>query len=370
MCQNNITIRVWFILIMQVLAFEHALFTAQPAPTGEELLKKHIKTAVAKQKGTALQGAKRGAKTAAALIAAGTIAQGQRFGHVDLHGSDAAGMINLITIGVVGGAVLAMLNDAFRKGSSPAWISQLKELDNNISSISKKVIYLGVPLDKVNPALEQGGYVSWLKNLATRSKYVRKAYLLASGFDDIEHAFGNDHYELYLMPKDEYLVDVFLAINELLKNKTTDLGKLVAFVALRPTPGVTKSPFNGKNLPRIIIGFKRGTQPADMKKILNGLDAYFKQAWYNYQDIISLNVQPRYSQKINDLIYAAYGSADYKDEVGAREDYVTKNTSFWRTWWPSEPTNEEMAYPITNRTMWKLEPLQNTVEQSLYDDEL
>jgi hypothetical protein len=340
---------IFYAFLVFLIGFNTHISTSQP--TGEEVLQKHIKAAVAKKRAGFLQSAKTGAKhgtvAAAGLIGAGMVAEGQRFGHVEIHGVDVAGMTQLLAMGAAGGAIWAMLNDAFRKGSTPEWIAQLQELNDKISSISKKVMYLGVPGDKVSPALEKGGYIAWFKNFATGNKYVRKSYLLSSAFDDKDRALDCEHYELYLMPKDDYLVDIFLAVHDFLKLQKINeasAANAVAFIALRPTPGITKSPYNAKNLPRIIIGFKHGATKKDVINIAQMLDEYFKTAYTNYLDVISLDVQPRYSQQLNKLMYAAYGSADCKDEAGAQEEFARKKAkTFWQRW-VSGPTDIDMAY--------------------------
>ncbi len=236
---------------------------------------------------------------------------------------------------IAGSGIRSMWNDAFSK-STPEWIEQLKVLltekdKSNNHIISKKLMYLGVPTDKIN-----------LTNWFGRKKYVSKVYLLSSNFDDITHAFTEHHYEIYLMPKDEYLGDLFVALTKYL-NTDEKLRKYVSFVAIRPTPGVTKSPFNGKNLPRIIIGFKPSAMQLDVIDVVQKLDNKFKETWDNYATVMGLNVQPRYSQKINNLMYAAYGSADYKDEVGAQAEYANKAKTFFQRWW-SGLSDDDMAY--------------------------
>lgn len=60
-------------------------------------------------------------------------------------------------------------------------------------------------------------------------------------------------------------------------------------------------------------------------------------------------VQPRYSKKYNDLIYSAYGSADFKDSTEFKSSIegqaiYNKNGRTWSEWWHG-PTDEDMAYP-------------------------
>jgi len=352
---------------------EGNISASQPTgPTGKELLKKHIKTAVSKKKMGYVKSAAYGAATGA--MYAIPISTGIDIAHNSpQHAIDEAyrlsyepsymyskgkivetGMsalnrllIHWVTVGAIYGAIWSMWREAFYRNSTPEWIEQLQELNKSLQgsapSLSKKVMYLGVPNDKKSPALEQGGYIAWFKNLATRSKYVRKAYLLSSAFDDISQAFDPMHYELYLMPKDEYLVDVFLAVHDFCKKNKSNLTSTVSFIAMRPTPGVTKSPYNSKNLPRIIIGFKNSATKDDVIDMVQALNAHFEQAWLNYQNIISLNVQPRYSQKLNDLIYAAYGSADYKDSALGMNMFRYKAKTLFQRWW-SGASDDDMAY--------------------------
>lgn len=236
---------------------------------------------------------------------------------------------------IAGSGIRSMWNDAFSK-STPEWVEQLRLLLSEQDElrkpiIGKKVAYFGVPVDKVD-----------LTNWFGRKKYVSKAYLLSSNFDDITNAFTDNHYEIYLMPKDEYLGDLFVALTKYL-NTDKKLGAYVSFVAIRPTPGITKSPFNGKNLPRIIIGFKPSATQLDVINVAQDLDKKFKETWENYATVMGLNILPRYSQKINDLMYAAYGSADYKDSVKAQAEYAPKAKTFFQRWW-SGPSDDDMAY--------------------------
>lgn len=157
------------------------------------------------------------------------------------------------------------------------------------------------------------------------------------------------------MPKDEHLIGVFITINTFLTEKTT-LGKDIAFIALRPTPGITKSPYNSKNMPRIIIGFKDSATKAAVIDIIKNItkhiiSIYVEQGDPNYLDEYGLGIQPRYSKKINNLMYIAYGSADYKDGAVYKKP-VTKS------WWQyliSGPSNEDMAFSEKNKAITSVE---------------
>ncbi len=239
-------------------------------------------------------------------------------------------------------AMADLLSNAYKP--SREWIAQLELLAENKKSINEqKLLYLGVPSDKIDIEIEnidpEKFRFSRFYRYWNKSK-IRKAYLLSSTFNDISQATIDNHYELYLMPKDEYLTTLFIALNNFFQ--MPDYSNQIAFIGLRPTPGVTKSPFSSKNMPRIIIGFNsRIKNPQVIKDIVKELEKL--KINEKSQSDISINMQPRYSQKINPLIFGAYGSADYKESVKGKEEYKNKGTSLYERL-ISGPSDESMAY--------------------------
>lgn len=136
------------------------------------------------------------------------------------------------------------------------WSSQLDSLK---TLLGEKTLYLGVPETEQAATPKWGSRFLnyWLGNY----NQIPKQYSLLKGFGNIDGAFDLSHYELYLMPSDTQLYDVCEALVDNITwfykhiyNK--DAQKEIAFIAVRPTPGVTKSPFDGKPMPRIVVGFK------------------------------------------------------------------------------------------------------------------
>jgi len=252
-----------------------------------------------------------------------------------------AGALGIVLAGTaLMSAPLASILIADAYGTSPAWTAQLQLLAQNKASISnKKVLYMGVPVDKINEELESkiNQYSRFYK--MWHYKELRKAYLLSSTFDDIKFANEGSFYYLFLNPNDANLVNVFLALNNTFERNLNYYIDKIAFLAIRPTPGITKAPSNGKNMPRIIIGFGPSAKDEAVEEVMSMLDSLT----INGKKIseISLNVQPRYSQKINPWLYAAYGSADYKDSDEGKKLFADKAKGLW--FWQS-PSDEDMAY--------------------------
>lgn len=240
--------------------------------------------------------------------------------------------------GSLGGLTVAGLAGSHMRGS-PAWNAQLQKLYNSKDRLDAVThLYLGIP-----------------EELTHR---IGKLYLLSARFNDISHAKNNDHYEIYLMPKDEYITDLFLTINHNLMIKQNKAYKdAIAFLGIRPTPGTTRAPYNDKNLPRIIIGLKPNVDKQLVKQLVELIDgfgietSYKNKTVYIAGNLLGSNTQPRYSKQYNNLIYTAYGSADYKDGKKFKESAEGKqllNKTFmqktWSEWWYG-PTDESMAYP-------------------------
>ncbi len=216
--------------------------------------------------------------------------------------------------------------------SDANWSGQLKKLHDQNSKLDReKQLYLGIPSDDRNK--------------------IGKVYLLSKSFSTIADKDNNNHYEIYLMPKDKYAADLFLAINE--KFKDLFYQDKIAFLGIRPTPGVTKSPYNGKNLPRIIIGLAADAEIDTVSQLIEEIEKTTVQKREGHLlyggSQLGLNVQPRYSKKYNDLIYTAYGSADFKDsdqfkKTAEGQAIYNKKGRTWSEWWYG-PTDEDMAYP-------------------------
>jgi hypothetical protein len=321
-----------------ILAAEQVAPIVVAKPTGSQLLSKYRETAIKKQPIGLVKSAKTGAQVGAiagflgGMGAIGMLEQlyGMKTGRatptrdVGVEG----GQITLGTgmaVGATAGAVAMMVKDSL-SNSSPEWVAQLKELENQISD---NFIYIGVPTDQRTPELA--------------NKY-GKIYLLSKYANTITNAFLDGRREMYLMPKDEYLGDVFVELNRMFERE--ELGaEIVEFMAIRPTPGVTKSLWNSKILPRIIIGFVPSSATLNLNKdklqkmFIGGImDALVKK----FPDA-GLGIQPRYSEKINDLIYLAYGSGDFKDSRKGQLVYppVEKRTLRMRLFGPRD---EDMAY--------------------------
>jgi hypothetical protein len=139
------------------------------------------------------------------------------------------------------------------------------------------------------------------------------------------------------------------------ENKT--IRDAIGFLGIRPTPGFTKSPYNGKYIPRIIIGMKPNVDKETIKQIIDLINTIAISTSIKGRSItlsgsrLGSGIQPRYSKKYNNLIYTAYGSADYKDGKLFKESVDGKKLfdktfmqKTWSEWWYG-PTDEDMAYP-------------------------
>jgi hypothetical protein len=121
----------------------------------------------------------------------------------------------------------------------------------------------------------------------------------------------------------------------------------IAFVAFRPTPGITKSAWNSKILSRIIIKLNAGDDDDEQKKKTARAIIERLKELYNDQEC-GLNIQPRYSKRVNSLIWVSYDSEDFKDSPEGKARYTPKAyQSNWRArWlpWFFGPRDEEMAF--------------------------
>lgn len=233
------------------------------------------------------------------------------------------------------------------ENDTSGWSRQMELLTRNPGLVDQNTILLaGVPTNKVNKDLEskyQKPHILW-RLFDSNAKFVRKAYLLSSVFNNIENADKGNHYEIYLMPRDEDLISLFLELSSL--ERGSDLSKNLAFIAVRATPGVTKSPYNSKNMPRIIIGFTSEAKPESVAAFVAYL-MFAKKSGELFTER-GLGIQPRYSKRINNLIYVAYGSADYKDSEAGQKEYATKPKTLLQRFW-SGPSDEAMAFPADDK---------------------
>jgi hypothetical protein len=213
-------------------------------------------------------------------------------------------------------------------------------------------VMVGLPLF-LSPALAatstmHAESVQWLKSLekltkneisnTTTAEIGGKRYLLANNFDDISNIYDGNHYEIYLMPQNEKLVDVFLALLTAMNKYKKD----IAFIAIRPTPGISMSACSRKPLPRIIISLKPNSTKDVVESIVDTLlqDKMFFEG----------RGRPRYSDKIvksNKGIYIGFGSGDYKETAEGQREYAPmKSTSYWRF---LSNDVEDMAYKNENQ---------------------
>jgi hypothetical protein len=321
------------IFLTIAIGFGAVVSASENTGEGHRRLARHHKAAKERAKQgyakSMYEGAKYGAATGFVGGAIGSFAISQ--GNISAHKPIASGYGQMVEPYVVGtvvglglGALAGIWNEAFYSNSTPEWKKQIELLAANKDSISKEsVFYFGVPIDQ---------------------KQAGKAYLVSTGFNNRDNIYNDNHYELYLMPKDKFLVLIFLICDYFFTNHFTDK---VSFIAMRPTPKVTKSPYNSKNMPRIIVGFKPGTKKPDIENAIEKLDARLRErlgADYNQG---GLNIQPRYSQKLNDLMYAGFGSPDFKDSARGKKEYANKVKTFWQRW-ISGPTDDDMAYKDSN----------------------
>lgn len=320
----------------------------RPSEEGKKLLERYKKTAASRKKSgsytqSALYGAKYGAATGA--VGAGIVTFAGAQGNIEM-GKSLGSMQQVIgahiagaALGAGAGALMAMWDEAYYKNSSPEWLRDITLLEEGNYISPDTVLYLGVPTDLVSLDRERKYKNSWVPEDFFRGtkKRVRKAYLLSSDFKNISSniATTDKHYELYLMPKDESLIATFIQTYYLIKER---FNHIVSFLAIRPTPGITKSPFNSKNMPRIIIGFKEDADKKNIQTLIQALNEKMRE--FNMSE--GLDIQPRYSHKLNSLMYIGYGSPDYKDSKQGQKEYAGKAKTLWQRWFGA--TDEELAF--------------------------
>jgi hypothetical protein len=154
------------------------------------------------------------------------------------------------------------------------------------------------------------------------------SYLVSSIFHNTSNKRTSNHYELYLMPIDAEIADLFHAVVNAL-NADEDVKEHIAFIVVRLTPGITRRTTNRKILPRIIVGLHDGVSKANANKILKIVHNATSQN-------TSIDKHPRYSQPIfppvkvvikPTILYAALGGGDYKDVH--RDEFERKTGILW-----------------------------------------
>jgi hypothetical protein len=169
----------------------------------------------------------------------------------------------------------------------------------------------------------------------------QQSYLVSIKFPHIENVHGGNHYELYLMPEDAELADVFHHVVDALDNADEAVKKCVAFVVVRAVPGTTYAN-ERKVLPRVIVGLKDGVSQAEASVVL-------KVIYRETSHIFGIGKHPRYSEPVatslKSLMYAGFGSGDYKE---LHPDEFERNTGlFWNA--PDDRTyknSEEQALTL------------------------
>lgn len=258
------------------------------------------------------------------------------------------------------------------KSRKSEWLKQLQQLK---PLLSEKTISLGVPASErvTKPKYTSVLMNYWLGNY----NLIPKQYFLLKGFENTEDALKNNHYELYFMPDDAHLYDACSQIVQFFKSfyeKYSGFGRLedhIAFIAVRPTPGITKSPFDGKLMPRIIVGFYpnfREMQP-NIRKPRYTTKTYTAERITFQQPIYYLNKEvnvkefgcmgvPRYSKEFEkSCIFWAYGSADFKDGVEGKQIYSASNMIY-----PTQ--NEELFESGWRSKTYILEDGEETLQRS------
>lgn len=320
-------------------------------PTGHQLAAYYAKKAAAEAKqgyvSSAASGFQKGASYGSLAGLPTAIAMSRYASPVNEWGRNVVGpVIAGAAFGALVGSATSMWYEAFNRNSSPAWVEQIEKLvaPDYKAAISEGILLLaGVPTDQVQEKLEKDyKKPGMLGRLFDRNaKFIRKTYLVSSIFSNIENADNGNHYEIYLMPKDENLVTMFLNVN-LFFQDSRFINK-IDFIALRPTPGVTKSPYNSKNMPRIIIGFTPQAGPEIVAEAMAMIA--FMTIKNEPVTKLGLGIQPRYSYcpfNKNNFMYVAYGSADYKDSEAGQKEYAYKASKLWP--WQSL-SDEDMAFP-------------------------
>ena len=142
-------------------------------------------------------------------------------------------------------------------------------------------------------------------------------YLLHKDFDNIDQIDPKNHYEIYLMPKDEDLAQVFASLPIWLEKYKSDID----FIGILPLRGVATSACSNENLPRIIVGLKTGASKDIVTKMVSAIysskrtgDEYYKGIGTAPRYSAEFAVEGYYNRLISDkLIYVGYGSGDYKE---------------------------------------------------------
>jgi hypothetical protein len=143
-------------------------------------------------------------------------------------------------------------------------------------------------------------------------------YLLSILFDNITNANLGDHYEIYLMPDDNCLVDLFISIVALFGENRAGID----FIAIKLTPGVsyTRKLKSEEPLPRIIVSLKPTSNKTEAEDVIQRIRTVIATNKYT-----GIKTKPRYSTKIidplADFVYAAHGSIAYKDTTKGADEY-------------------------------------------------
>jgi hypothetical protein len=251
-------------------------------------------------------------------------------------------MAALTTLGALGNALV----DAYNPWTtSPAWTAQVKKLEDAIMARPGEVITENTVLI--------GGIPAYEISRGNKDKdYGGRPYLLSAKYHDVSsnadvfYLRRSNGYEFYLMPKDENLIDIFLLLNSE-DEKIKKILENVAFIVFSLRPDVSKSIWSNKNLPRIMIGLKPGPgvdgvsekQKATMfalalSELLGGYSGIGYRPWYSAEIEVP--------DATNKLIYASYGSGDYKETKEGQKEYAAKKNKSWRSWISSDV--EDMAY--------------------------
>jgi hypothetical protein len=193
-----------------------------------------------------------------------------------------------------------------------------------------------------------------------------KDYLLARVFDNLDaagykddwvyiqqHGY-NQHYEIYFMPDDAHLIDLFLTIIKYLNE--SEFKDRIAFVALRPTPRIYNDYsvigiLSRQVLPRIIICLKGSggipTHKPIAQNIINAINNLIRSD-QQFKRMKSEGYQPWGSQKLTPFISTGLGSLDYK-RSHLHEFQAPRS---WRTLYLSIG---DMAYPSGREKDLRLE---------------
>jgi hypothetical protein len=146
------------------------------------------------------------------------------------------------------------------------------------------------------------------------------------------------NYEIYLMPEDKDLIDIFLMLDDRLNFD------VIAFIALSLRQDVIKSvgEFSAQILPRIIISLKEFDDEEEARVAAINLIRFLKSILKQYSGI---GYKPRFSAEIpgtKKLIYVGFGSGDYKESEAGGKAYKDKSLRAWL--WSWIDSKEYMAY--------------------------